>query len=134
MTSETLILVPLRLTEEHGRLLGDIRSAAARALKADAGDRSDVARFEALCVQLEKAAERHATETGEFHELDAETTTRVASHVGPAVAVGQDAPAYGESLLSALRGLCRIPSRSLATGRPGGCCGERPTTHGSGCK
>ena len=104
MTSETLMLVPLRLTEEHGRLLGDIRSAAARALKADAGDRSDVARFEALCVQLEKAAERHATETGEFHELDAETTARVASHVGPAVAVGQDAPAYGESLLSALRG------------------------------
>ena len=104
MTIESLMLVPLRLTEEHGRLLGDIRSAAARALKADAGDRSDVVRFEALCVQLEKAAERHATETGEFHELDAETTTRVASHVGPAVAVGQDAPTYGESLLSALRG------------------------------
>ena len=104
MTSETLMLVPLRLTEEHGRLLGDIRSAAARSLKADAGDRSDVVRFEALCVQLEKAAERHATETGEFHELDAETTTRVASHVGPAVAVGQDAPAFGGSLLSALRG------------------------------
>ena len=104
MTIESMMLVPLRLTEDHGCLLGDIRSAAARALKADAGDRNDVVRFEALCVQLERAAERHATETGEFHELDAETTTRVGSHVGPAVAVGQGAPTFGESLLLALRG------------------------------
>lgn len=104
MTSEAVMLVPLRLTGEERRLLRDIRSAAARAHKADAGDRGDLARYESLCVRLEKIAEYHAVTTAEFYDLEPEDATRIASHAGLTVAGGPDATAAADSLLSALSG------------------------------
>jgi hypothetical protein len=53
MSREELIAVALTPDEDVRLLISDIRSARSRAAKALAGDRGDVARFEALSSQLE---------------------------------------------------------------------------------
>ena len=54
--SSTSVLVALPWSGQLRELIGDIASAASRALKADPGDRIDVARYERLCTQLETQA------------------------------------------------------------------------------
>jgi hypothetical protein len=56
MTVERSILVVVPRTEDVSGLVHDIVSAARRAHKADPGDRTDVVRYESLCVQLEETA------------------------------------------------------------------------------
>ena len=56
MTREQVIVVALPCDEDRRLLVADIASARARAKKAVAGDRGDVARFEALSAQLEQWA------------------------------------------------------------------------------
>lgn len=56
MTTESSILVSFSERPEHRALVLDIESAAARAKKADPGDRLEIARFEALCARLELLA------------------------------------------------------------------------------
>jgi hypothetical protein len=58
MTVEQSLLVALRRTDAVAELIRDIVSARERSEKADPGDRSDVVRYEALCVQLEDLAEQ----------------------------------------------------------------------------
>ena len=58
MTVEESVLVAIPRTDLVTELLRDIVSAAQRAEKADPGDRSDVVRYEALCVRLEAHAEQ----------------------------------------------------------------------------
>ncbi len=56
MTTERAWVVGLRPDAGHEALLRDIDSAISRSRKADAGDRLDIARMEALATRLEQAA------------------------------------------------------------------------------
>ena len=56
MSAERIVLVGVRPDERIRQLVGDISSAAARADKADPGDRTDIVRYEQLSVELEAAA------------------------------------------------------------------------------
>jgi hypothetical protein len=56
MSTERAWVLQLRATDSLLDLTADIRSAAARAAKAECGDRLDLARFEALVSRLEQAA------------------------------------------------------------------------------
>ncbi len=56
MSREQVVVVAVPLDEDRRLLVDDIASARARAAKAVAGDRADVARFEALSSQLERWA------------------------------------------------------------------------------
>ena len=56
MTVEQSIVVAVPRTTGVSDLVRDIVSAAQRAAKADPGDRGDVVRYEALCIQLEALA------------------------------------------------------------------------------
>jgi hypothetical protein len=58
MTIEQSILVAVHRTDAVAELVRDILSARERSEKADPGDRSDVVRYEALCVRLEDLAEQ----------------------------------------------------------------------------
>ena len=66
MTVEQSVLVVVPRTIAVGDLVRDIVSAAERAEKADPGDRSDVVRYEALCVRLEAMAEEAIVGGAEF--------------------------------------------------------------------
>lgn len=65
MTVEQSVLVAVPRSDEVEGLVRDIVSAAARANKADPGDRTDVVRYETLCVQLELLAEQALTDGAE---------------------------------------------------------------------
>jgi len=74
MTTERAFIVELESTPEVLALLDDMRSASARARKADAGDRFDVTRFESLAARLEHLAattdaKRYAVEIDEVERL-----------------------------------------------------------------
>lgn len=56
MSVEQSILVAVPRSAELDQLVGDVLSAAERSRKSDPGDRVDVVRYEALCVQLEGIA------------------------------------------------------------------------------
>ena len=58
MTAERAYVVGVDATDEVLDLIGDLQSAAARARKAEPGDRSDVIRFENLFTRLEQIAAR----------------------------------------------------------------------------
>ncbi|MGX4657900.1 hypothetical protein ACWCHM_29895 [Micromonospora sp. SCSIO 07396] len=56
MATETAYLAGLAKDDTLARLLTDIASAQSRATKAEPGDRTDIARFEALMTRLEQRA------------------------------------------------------------------------------
>jgi hypothetical protein len=62
-TTSRVTLIALPRSEQVDALVGDIANSAARAAKADPGDRSDVVRYERLCSSLEALA-WHAVQTG----------------------------------------------------------------------
>ncbi len=64
MTSPVLALAAIQRDAVATTLVGDILSAAQRALKADPGDRVDACRYESLCVQLEKLADAQSQKSG----------------------------------------------------------------------
>src|SRR5437879_2700403 len=67
MTAERAVLIGMQPNQQVDDLVGDVLSAAARARKADGGDRFDIARFEALATQLEQMAVSASGSVG--HEL-----------------------------------------------------------------
>jgi hypothetical protein len=69
MTVEQSLLVALSKTAAVSDLIRDIVSAAQRAEKADPGDRTDVVRYEALCVRLEALAARALDDGADHAEL-----------------------------------------------------------------
>ena len=68
MSAEQSVLVAVPRTKIVAGLVHDIVSAW-RADKADSGDRTDVVRYEALCVRLEALAERALDDGAEYLEL-----------------------------------------------------------------
>jgi len=71
MSTEQSVLVAVPRTKAVADLVRDIVSAGRRAEKADSGDRTDVVRYEALCVRLESLAERALDDGAKYLELDA---------------------------------------------------------------
>lgn len=65
MSAEQALIIGLPDTAANRALIADINSAAARSLKAEPGDRLDIARFEALATRLERLAvnDAHAPRT-----------------------------------------------------------------------
>lgn len=72
MSTEQSLLVAVPRDGFVAELVGDAVSAARRAEKADPGDRTDVIRYEALCVRLEALAERSLAGGARFTEIDPE--------------------------------------------------------------
>jgi hypothetical protein len=84
MTREQVIAIGLRCDENRRLLVDDVASARARARKAVAGDRADVARFEALSAQLEQwAFARH-------QDADAVSVGVSATFQAPGVITAED--------------------------------------------
>lgn len=71
MSTEQSVFVAVPRTKSVADLVRDIVSAGRRAEKADSGDRTDVVRYEFLCVQLEALAERAMDNGAESLKLDA---------------------------------------------------------------
>lgn len=123
MTTERAFIVGVQPTAEVSALVDDIRSAAARARKADPGDRSDVIRFESLSAQLEHLAA--TSESAPRAEISIEAAEQSAILGGDETCWGEEIPAEVRDAAAAVAEQGRVPVLVVDPLTPGARHGSR---------